>query len=38
MDKGRIRTIVTAAHSDQQLDRALEAFDKVGHDVGILRG
>ena len=38
MDKGRIRTIVTAAHTDEQLDRALEAFDKVGHELGVLAG
>jgi glycine C-acetyltransferase len=38
MDKGRIRTIVSAAHSDEQLDRALEAFDKVGHELGVLAG
>lgn len=38
MDKGRIRTIVSAAHSDDQLDRALAAFDRVGHELGVLRG
>jgi len=38
MDKGRIRTIVTAAHSDAQLDRALETFDRVGHELGVLAG
>ena len=38
MDKGRIRTIVSAAHSDDQLDRALTAFDRVGHELGVLRG
>jgi glycine C-acetyltransferase len=38
MDKGRIRTIVSAAHSDDQLDRALAAFDRVGHELGILVG
>ncbi len=30
MDQARLRTIVTAAHADAQLDRALEAFATVG--------
>jgi glycine C-acetyltransferase len=38
MDKGRIRTIVTAAHSDDQLDRALAIFDNVGHELGVTSG
>jgi len=38
LDKARIRTIVTAAHTDQQLDRALSAFDRVGHELGLLAG
>lgn len=38
IDKARIRTIVSAAHSDDQLDRALTAFDKVGHHLGVLAG
>jgi glycine C-acetyltransferase len=36
MDKARIRTIVTAAHSDEQLDRALEAFHRVGTELGLI--
>ena len=36
LDKARIRTIVTAAHSDEQLDRALEAFAIVGHELGLI--
>jgi glycine C-acetyltransferase len=36
MDKGRIRTIVSAAHTDDQLDRALATFDKVGRELGVL--
>ena len=36
LDKARIRTIVTAAHSDEHLDGALEACAKVGHDLGLL--
>ncbi len=38
LDKARIRTIVTAAHTDRQLDRALGAFDRVGHELGLLAG
>jgi len=38
IDKSRIRTIVTAAHADAQLDRALEAFSTVGHELGIIAG
>jgi len=36
MDRARIRTIVTAAHTDGHLDRALEAFAKVGRELGLL--
>jgi glycine C-acetyltransferase len=38
IDKSRIRTIVTAAHSDEQLDSALAAFDRVGHELGLIGG
>jgi glycine C-acetyltransferase len=38
LDKARIRTIVTAAHTDEQLDRALEAFDAVGRQLGLTSG
>jgi glycine C-acetyltransferase len=38
IDQARIRTIVTAAHTDEQLDRALEAFSTVGRDVGVISG
>ena len=38
IDKARIRTIVTAAHADAQLDRALEAFAKVGQELGLIAG
>jgi len=38
LDKARIRTIVSAAHSDDQLDRALTVFDRVGHEMGVLQG
>jgi glycine C-acetyltransferase len=37
LDKARIRTIVTAAHTDEMLDRALEAFALVGRELGLLR-
>jgi glycine C-acetyltransferase len=38
LDRARIRTIVTAAHDDEHLDRALEAFSKVGRELGVIRG
>jgi glycine C-acetyltransferase len=38
IDRSRIRTIVTAAHADAQLDSALEAFDRVGHELGLIGG
>ena len=34
--KARVRTIVTATHTRDELDRALEAFRKVGHQLGIV--
>jgi glycine C-acetyltransferase len=38
IDKARIRTIVTAAHADTQLDQALEAFARVGGELGLISG
>jgi glycine C-acetyltransferase len=38
IDKARIRTIVTAAHADNQLDQALEAFATVGRELGMIAG
>ena len=38
LDQARIRTIVTAAHTDEQLDRALEAFATVGRELGVISG
>jgi glycine C-acetyltransferase len=38
IDKARIRTIVTAAHADAQLDQALEAFSRVGRELGLIAG
>jgi glycine C-acetyltransferase len=35
--KARVRTIVTATHTREELDRALDAFARVGKKVGILR-
>ena len=38
IDKSRLRTIVTAAHTTEHLDTALAAFDRVGHDLGLIAG
>src|SRR6188474_1067273 len=38
IDKSRLRTIVTAAHAEEQLDLALAAFDRVGHELGLIAG
>jgi glycine C-acetyltransferase len=38
MDRARIRTIVTAAHTDDLLDQALAAFDRVGRELGVTAG
>jgi glycine C-acetyltransferase len=38
LDGARLRTIVTAAHSDEQLDQALEAFGRIGRELGIVGG
>jgi glycine C-acetyltransferase len=32
----RVRTIVTAEHSEEDLREALAAFDRVGRELGIL--
>ncbi|MDQ6885071.1 MAG: glycine C-acetyltransferase [Candidatus Dormibacteraeota bacterium] len=34
--RARIRTIVTSAHTDAQLDRALEAFASAGRELGVI--
>ena len=36
LDKARIRTIVTAAHSRAHLEQAVAAFARVGHELGVL--
>ncbi len=38
LDQARLRTIVTAALTDEHLDRALDAFAKVGRELGIIPG
>jgi len=34
--RARIRTIVTSAHTEAQLDRALEAFEQGGKELGLI--
>src|SRR3989440_3975970 len=34
--RARIRTIVNSLHTEQQLDRALEAFAKAGKELGVI--
>jgi glycine C-acetyltransferase len=38
LDKARIRTIVTAAHTEEQLETALAAFDRIGRETGLTAG
>jgi glycine C-acetyltransferase len=38
LDQARIRTIVTAAHDEAQLDDALTAFATVGRELGVIGG
>ena len=38
LDQARLRTIVTAAHAREQLDRALAAFSTVGRELGVVSG
>ena len=38
LDQARLRTIVTAALTDEHLDRALEAFGRVGRELGLISG
>ncbi len=37
LDGARLRTIVTAAHSDGELDTCLDAFARVGRELGLVR-
>jgi glycine C-acetyltransferase len=38
LDGARLRTIVTAAHGDDELDACLDAFGRVGRELGVARG
>ena len=38
LDGARLRTIVTAAHSDDELDACLAAFARVGRELGVVAG
>jgi glycine C-acetyltransferase len=38
LDGARLRTIVTAAHGDDELDACLEAFGRVGRELGVVGG
>ncbi len=38
LDGARLRTIVTAAHSDEELDTCLAAFGRVGRELGLIAG
>lgn len=35
--KARIRTQMSAAHSREHLDRAIDAFTRIGHELGVLK-
>jgi glycine C-acetyltransferase len=35
-DKARVRTIVTAAHTREELQFALDVFKKVGTELGLI--
>jgi glycine C-acetyltransferase len=36
--KARIRTQMSAAHTREHLDRAIDAFTRIGRELGVLRG
>lgn len=38
LDGARLRTIVTAAHADDELDACLDAFGRVGRELGVVAG
>lgn len=38
IEGARLRTIVTAAHADEQLNLALQAFSTVGKELGVISG
>ena len=35
--KARIRVMISAAHSKEDLDKGLEAFKKVGKELGVIK-
>jgi len=35
--QARIRTQLSAAHTREQLDRAIDAFVRIGHELGVLK-
>jgi glycine C-acetyltransferase len=35
-DKARVRTIVTATHSREDLQYALDTFEEVGREIGLI--
>jgi glycine C-acetyltransferase len=35
--KARIRTQMSAAHTNKEIDRAVAAFEKVGKTLGVIR-
>jgi glycine C-acetyltransferase len=36
-EQARIRTQISAAHSREHLDRAIDAFTRIGHELGVLK-
>ncbi len=36
-DKARIRTQISAAHTREHLDRAIDAFTRIGHELGVIK-
>jgi 7-keto-8-aminopelargonate synthetase-like enzyme len=36
--QARIRTQMSAAHTREQLDRAIDAFIRIGRELGVLKG
>ena len=37
-DKARIRTQMSAAHSKEDIDKAINAFVKIGKELGVIKG
>jgi glycine C-acetyltransferase len=38
LDQARLRAIVTAAHTDEHLETALDAFERVGRELRLIAG